>query len=310
VADKEDALQDIVKLARHNNITLGEIQEALRATSAGKPPSSLLSKLFGYFGGILVFAGICVFVGMQWDSMGKAAHVIITLGTGFVLFLMALATLTDERYARAATPLFLASSLFQPTGILVMLKEYGHGGDERYAILFMAGVMLIQHGATFWAKRRTIMAFTSITFGSIFFATLFNLMEITPNLCGTVFGASLMCIAYALTHSRHAAIAAFWYLVGSLSLLLSVFDAVKDTSYEIVSLGITAFMIFLSTFVRSRTLLFVSTIAMLCYISYFTEEHFAHTLGWPISLIICGLALLGMGSFAMKLNNKYIKQKG
>lgn len=308
MSNKEDALQEIAALARHNNITLEEIATALAAPAPGKPPASLMSKLFAYFGGILVFAGICVFIGMQWDSMGKAAHVVITLGTGFVLFLMALATLTDERFVRAATPLFLASSLFEPTGILVMLKEYGHGGDERYGFLFMSLIMLIQHGAALIARGRTVLAFTAITFGAIFFATLFSLLEISPNLAGTVFGASLLCIAYALTNSRHAAIAAFWYLVGSLSLLLSVFDAVRHTPYEVAYLGISAFMIFLSTLARSRTLLLVSTGSMLCYIGYFTEEHFAHTLGWPVSLIICGLALLGMGSLAMRLNNKYIKK--
>ena len=82
------------------------------------------------------------------------------------------------------------------------------------------------------------------------------------------------------------------------------------TARRLAYLGIVAFMIFLSTFVRSRTLLLVSTLAMLCYIGWYTEEHFAHTLGWPLALIIGGLALIGFGSMAVKLNNKYIKQQG
>jgi hypothetical protein len=284
--------------------------EALAARPA-EASSRTLSKLFSYLGGILVFSGICILIGMNWDNIhGHAPRVIVTLGTGFALFLMALATLTDKRYEGAATPLFLMSSVLQPAGIFVMLVEYGHGGDPRYGVLFMATVMLIQHAATFWSKRMTVLALTSIIFGTTLFCTLFSLMEMNGKLIGTIVGISLICIAYALNNSRHAPIAPFWYFLGSVSLLISVFDAVEKTIYEPAYLGIASLLIFLSTTARSRTLLFVSTLAVLFYIGYFTEEHITSKLGWPVSLIIGGVALIGMGSFAVRLNNKYIKQQG
>ena len=312
MSDKEDALQEIVSLAKHNGITLAEITTALTdiPAQAAKQSSGVLSKLFGYIGGIFVFAGICVFVSMYWDDFGSAARVIVTLGTGFTLFIMALVTLTDVRYERAATPLFLMSGLLQPTGIFVMLQEYSSGGDPRHGILYMASIMLIQHGAAFWAKRRTTLAFTSITFGCIFFGTLFDMWDMDQKLIGTVVGTSLLCIAYAINNSRHTAISPFWYFIGSVMLLWSVFEAVENTPFELAYLGIAAFMIFLSTLVRSRTLLLVSTLSLLGYIAYFTAEHFANTLGWPLALIIGGLALIGLSSLAVKLNNKYIRQQG
>jgi len=309
MSDKEDALQEIVSIAKNNGITLAEISKALTELPA-KQSSGILSKLFGYLGGIFVFSGVCVFARMYWGDLNSAARVILTLGTGYMLFIIGLVTLGDPRYARASTPLFLMSSALQPTGIFVMLGEYASGGDPRHGVLFMAVIMLVQHGATFWVKRRTMLAFTSIVFGCIFFATLFDMWEMSDKLIGTVIGTSLLCIAYALTNSRHAAIAPFWYFVGSVSLLVSVFDAVEHTAFELAYLGIAAFMVFLSTFVRSRTLLLVSTLAMLCYIGWYSEDHFANTLGWPLALIIAGLALIGLGGMAVKLNNKYIKQQG
>ena len=309
MSDKEDALQEIISIAKNNGITLAEISKAL-ADLPVKQSSGILSKLFGYLGGIFVFSGICVFVHMYWGDFNSAARVILTLGTGYLLFIMALVTLKDARYARAATPLFLMSSALQPTGIFVMLDEYAHGGNPHHGVLFMAAIMLVQHGATFIVKRRTLLAFTSIVFGGIFFVTLFDMWDMNEKLIGTVIGTSLLCIAYALNNSRHVAIAPFWYLVGSVSLLFSVYEAVERTSYELAYLGIAAFMIFLSTYVRSRTLLLVSTLAMLCYIGWYTEEHFAHTLGWPLALIIGGMALIGFGGMAVRLNNKYIKQQG
>ena len=310
MSTKEDALHDIVSLAKHNNITLDEIKQAIEAAPVlpSKPSANVLSKLFGYIGGIFVFAGIGVFISMYWDDFGSAARVIVTLGTGFVAFIMALVCLYDKKYERAATPLFLMSSFLQPTGIFVMLQEYSSGGDARHGILFMAVFMLIQQTATFWAKRRTVLAFSAILFGCIFFTTLFDLWDMNEKLIGIVIGSSILCVAYALNQSRHLAIAPFWYFMGSVILLWSVFEAVENTPFELIYLGLAALLIFLSTVVRSRSLLTVGTLAMLIYIGYFTAKHFANTMGWPIALVIIGIALIGMSALAVRLNNKYIKQ--
>lgn len=310
MSTKEDALHDIISLAKHNNISLDEIKNAIEAAPvlASKPSSSVLSKLLGYIGGIFVFAGIGVFISMYWDDFGSAARVIVTLGTGFVAFIMALVCLYDKKYERAATPLFLIAALLQPTGILVMLQEYSSGGDAHDGLLFMAGFMLIQQGATLWAKRRTVLAFSAILFGCIFFTTLFDLWDLNQKLIGIVIGASILCLAYALQQSKHLAIAPFWYLVGAIILMWSVFEAVENTPFELIYLGLAALLIFLSTNVRSRTLLTVGTLAMLGYIGYYTAKHFANTLGWPIALVIIGIALIGLSSLAVSLNNKYIKQ--
>ncbi len=309
---KEDALQDIVSLAKHNNITLDEIKNALVTAPilASRPSSSVLSKLFGYIGGIFVFAGIGVFISMYWDDFGSAARVIVTLGVGFVGFIMGLVCLDDKRYEKAATPLFLIASLLQPAGILVMLQEYSSGGDARHGLMFMSAYILIQQGATFWAKRRTVLAFSAILFGCIFFANLFDIWDMNEKLIGTIVGISLMCIAYALNQSRHLAIAPFWYFVGAIILMWSVFEAVENTPFELVYLGLSALLIFLSTYVRSRILLIVGTLSMLVYIGYYTAKHFANTVGWPIALVMIGVALIALSSLAVRLNSKYIKSNG
>jgi len=306
---KDDALQDIVALAQHNQITLAEIAQALAAASVqpNAAPASVLSKLFGYVGGIFVFAGVGVFISMYWDDFGSASRVIITLGSGLVAFVMGLVCLSDQKYERVATPLFLMASVLQPTGIMVMLQEYSSGGDVRHGLLFMAAYMLVQQGATFWAKQRTVLAFSALLFGCIFFANLFDIWDVDEKLIGIVIGSSLLCIAYAMQQSKHMAIAPFWYFVGAVLLLWSVFESVENSLLEPVYLGATAFIIFLSTYVRSRTLLLVGTLAMLIYIGYYTAEHFANTVGWPIALVIIGIALIGLSALAVRLNNQYIK---
>jgi len=306
---KEDVLQDIVSLARHHQLTLEEIAQALNDPESGREKQSagILSRLFGYVGGIFVFAGIGVFISMYWDDFGSAARVIVTLGVGLVAFLMGLVCLAEQKYERAATPLFLMASLLQPTGILVMLQEYASGGDARHGLLFMATYMLIQQGSAFWARQRSVLAFSAILFGCVFFANLFDILDISERLTGLVIGTSLLFVAYALNQSRHIAIAAFWYFAGAVIQLWSIFELVKNSSLEPVYLGASALMIFMSTYVRSRTLLLVGTLSMLCYIGYYTAKHFANAVGWPIALVLIGIALIGLSSLAVRLNNKYIR---
>lgn len=306
---KEDALQDIVLLAKNNGITLQDISIALASAQqpSEKASSSVLSKLFGYIGGIFVFAGIGVFIAMYWDDFGAAARVIVTLGSGLVAFLMGLVCLADDKYERAATPFFLMASFLQPVGILVMLHEYSSGGDARHGLLFMSIYMLIQQGSTFWAKGRTVLAFSAILFGCIFFANLFDLWDMNEKLIGIVMGSSILCIAYVLNQSKHTAIAPFWYFTGAVILLWSVFESVKHASLEPLYLGLSALIIFLSTYVRSRTLLLVGATSMLLYIGYYTAEHFANAVGWPIALVMIGIALIAISSLAVRLNNQYIK---
>ena len=66
MSQKEEALQDIVSLIKHNKITLDEISATLSmpVAQANKPSSGVLPKLLGYIGGIFVFAGIGVFISM------------------------------------------------------------------------------------------------------------------------------------------------------------------------------------------------------------------------------------------------------
>lgn len=308
--NKDDALQDVVSAIRRHNISLDEIKQLLESNAGTtvKPSASVLSKLLAYIGGIFVFAGIGVFMSMYWDDFGSATRVIVTLGVGLVAFVMGLACLHDKRYEKAATPLFIISSILQPMGILVMLNEYSSGGDARHGLIFMSLYMLIQQLPTFWVKRSTILAFSAIVFGSVLLANISDLLDIDHELVGTVVGISLLSIAYALQQSRHLAIAPFWYFVGGVLLMWSAFEWVEGGVLEIFYLGLAALMIFLSTHARSRTLLLVGTLSMLSYIGYFTAENFADTLGWPIALVILGVVLIGMSALALRINNKYIKQ--
>ncbi len=308
---RHDALVEVVDAIRRHNLSLDEIGRALQGETAyaAETSSGILTRVLGYIGGILIFCGIGVFTSMQWEGMNSTGRILVTLGIGFCAFIMAVVAARDARFERAATPLFLVAALLEPTGILVMLKEFSRGGDPAYGLLFMHGVMLLQQGLCFQALRRTVLAFTSLVFGVGFFSLAFNLMYVDETMIGLVMGFSLLCIGWSLDRSVHKALAPVTYLSGSVAFLAALFDLVDGTSAEILFLGVSSGMIFLSTLARSRTLLFMGTLATIGYISYFSGKYFGNTLGWPLILMLMGVVLIGLSALAVRLNSKYIRQE-
>lgn len=304
VSDKARALAEIARLARRHELTPQEVLAALEAPS-GSTAGAALPRLLAALGGIFLFAGVGVLVAMQWDALNSAARILITLGSGIVAFVLALVALPRPQYERAAYPLFLIAAGLQPTGILVAIDELAAGGDPRWETLATAVVMFAQQGATFWRTRRTLLLFTTLLFGTWFFADLMDRLEMDGDLIAAVLGASLLSLTVAIDRSPHRAIAPVWYLASSSAFLLGLFALLEDAPAEPVFLLFASGGVYLSTLVRSRALLVVSTLAIFAYIGYYTGQHFVDVIGWPIALILLGLLLLGLSSLAYRLGRRF-----
>lgn len=313
MTNKAEILSEIVETARAHDIGIDEFSAALTATPATEPlethdeKSSILTRVLAYLGGTFVFAGLGVFIAMNWESMNFAARVVITLGSGIAAFVMALIALNDERYEKSATPLFLIAALLQPAGLLVIFEELYSGNEWDTVGLVTSGVMAIQQILTLIKTQRTTLLFTGIVFVAAFLMILFDMLDIDYDFTALVLGASLLSLSVGLDQTRHKVITPFWYLISSMCLLYGVFELLERSVIEILFLAAASALVYLSTVVRSRTLLFVSTVAMLAYIGYFSAEHFVQSIGWPIALVLFGLLLIGMSATAFKINKRYIR---
>ncbi|HYD18204.1 MAG TPA: DUF2157 domain-containing protein, partial [Patescibacteria group bacterium] len=130
------------------------------------------------------------------------------------------------------------------------------------------------------------------------------------DLIGFVMGLSIGCIGWALDYSKHRPLAGICYLLGSVMVLCVAADVLRGSPFEILFLGLSCGVIFLSTVARSKALLVVGTLALLSYVGYFMAKYFGDTLAGPLGLIVVGALLIGAGVAAVRINNKYIKQGG
>jgi len=305
---KQEAIEQILGIAREHGLTPAEIEAALTVAEPGglEPSASMLGRILGYLGGTFIFAGLSIFIALNWDVMNTAARIIITLGSGITVFIMALVASGDERYVRVKTPLYLIAAALQPVGILVAINEFSSGGDWHHAAILTAGILVFQQAAVFWQKRDTTLLFTSLFFALWFFAVTLDLLNVDENLIALILGASTIGFCVGLERTPHRGMNPFWYLFGSAWFLYGLFDLVQHSAVELIFLAAACGGVFLSTWVRSRTLLFVSTISILAYISYFTHEHFQDSLGWPLVLILLGLVFIALSAIAIRINKRYI----
>jgi ABC-type branched-subunit amino acid transport system permease subunit len=65
-------------------------------------------------------------------------------------------------------------------------------------------------------------------------------------------------------------------------------------------------VIFLSVYVKSKAFLVFGTIFLIAYILKLTSEYFSSGLGWPLALVLAGLAIMAVGYYAVRINKRYL----
>ena len=307
-----DALEEILRIARRHGLTAAEVSAALAAetgTSAGREARrrTVLVRVLAFLGGTFVFAGLGLFIALQWDHMNAAARIVVTLGSGVAAFALAVLACRDERFARAGAPLFLVAAALEPAGMLVAFAELGSGGDWRWAGLITAGTLALQFGAAAAILARTTAVFVCVLFGALFWWTTLDLVDADGEAAALAIGVAIVLASAGLDRTRHAAITPFWYFAGSAALLSGLFWLVEGTVLELVFLLAAAGFVYVATLVRSRTLLLVATLGILAYTGWFTAEHFATSIGWPLALIVFGLAMIGLSALAFRIDRAYVR---
>jgi hypothetical protein len=309
--EREAALQQIVALARAHGLTAADIAQAIgQPTPAARDSQrrSVLVRVLGFLGGTFVFAGIAVFIAIQWDSMNSAARVVVTLGSGLAALALGLIATRDPRFEKATTPLLLVATVLEPTGILVTFEEYGTGGDWHWASLITSGVMAAQFGLIFGALRRSTPLFVMMAFAVVFAGTALDQMDVDGKVIALVLGASMLLAAIGIGRTEHRDITPLWYLAGAFAFLAGLFDLVKRSPGEMLFLGAAAGFVYLSVVVHSRTLLVASTLGILAYTGWFTGEHFADSIGWPLALIAFGIFMIGLSALAFRIDRDYVRR--
>ncbi len=126
-----------------------------------------------------------------------------------------------------------------------------------------------------------------------------------PHWAALITGVCLMSTAYGLHQAgRQLRLPGLGYLIGSALAYAGLFDLVQGTPVELLYFAVMAAMLYACVHLQSRALLLTTVLAMLGYIGWFTAQHFVDSLGWPISLVLMGVAFMGVSALAMRVKRR------
>jgi hypothetical protein len=307
-APKAKALETIIGLAREHRISAAEITAALGArTTEEHQGSSNLVSMLAYMGGVLIFSGLAYYISDFWLGFGSYMRILVTFGAGLVVFLMGLAALMTPRYHRAAAPLLFLAAVLEPFGIAITMHEFYEGDNVHLACFIISGAMTVQLGAAFYHWREEILLWG---FGLYFTASVANLLDwvnlFADHTEAIILGASMLLMAYGFKEKReyYTTLGAA-YFFGSGFLLWGIFDVLEHSWSEPLFVLVSGGMMYISAHVKSRAMLSLGALSLFSYITYYSHEHFAQSIGWAAMQVILGILFLILSGTVVKLGRQF-----
>lgn len=305
---RNEAITQIQSLITEHHLTKSDIADLFKPQT--EESGGMIQKIMMYIGGVFIFMGICIYIGLIWEDIGPSSRVIISLGSGFVAFILGLFCLGDIRYNKAATPLFLIAAAIQPLGLFVFMDEYlPKSGDVVKAACIVFGFMTVQQATAFIATKRTSLLFFSLFFFYAFLCAFMNWMRIEAPEGPLVLGLTGLMVSWGISKTEHKSIASFFFFWASILTAAASFDIFKNSPFDVLLVGISAGLIYLSVIAGSRTVLTIGVLSLLAFLGYFTDEYFKNIVGWPIAMIGMGFVMIGISVFAVKLGKKIAKKE-
>jgi hypothetical protein len=191
------ALEDIVMLARDHGLTSAEIAAAVGASMP--PPAganrarSVVVRVLGFLGGTFIFAGIGVFIAIQWSGMNSLARVTATLGT------VTAQLGATFQWIRRSTPLFMVlvfASLFWATALDLI------DVDGKTMALVLGGSLLLAAAGIDRTPHRDITPPWYFVGAASLLYGFFDLVEHTPFELAFLAAAAAFVYTSVVVHSR------------------------------------------------------------------------------------------------------------
>ncbi len=334
--EKNVVLEQVSSLAAQHLITEGELAAAYNKGAGQPSPSEILptpsstghglskhlsiNDILYYIGGAIVFTGIAVMIGTSWTSLSSLTRVLVTFGFGIVTYITGLIFGREERTDGVSQAFYLISALVLPIGLYVILDVAGVDLYTAATATLISSILVIVFGLSAFLFRKTIFLIFSIIFGTwLFFAVTDLLVGGNPIFDGNFYlyrvlcvGLTYMFLGYHFLATEHRDGLSGWlYGFGSLGFLgsalaLGGWTPSQNSFWELIYPGLVFGVLFLSVVVKSKAFLVWGSIFLMGYILKITAEYFTEGLGWPLALVLAGLALIGVGYASSYLNRKYI----
>ena len=274
-----------------------------------------VTKMLYVLGAAIVVTGIVIFVSQIWNDIGSFGRIAITLGLGLLITAIGSMLLKSKPDENIGTVFHFIGGMLIPGGAIVTLLESNIDFVSLWPVVITFGVIFAFYLLLNYVHKNAILTFFAIANGTAFIYLLVTAMvdqsfyryaDLYASLT-MVIGASYLLLAHAFRNGWNKNLTEVLYFFGITGFLGAAFSQVFDSVpwqmlYFIIVIGGLA----LSVYMRSRSILIISTFFLIVHVSYITGKYFADSLGWPISLVILGFVFIVLGYVSVNINKKYI----
>lgn len=323
--NKEELIISIKSLSASGQIKRNEVIAAYDAGQNSSSPhesSTTLSRYSGilyYIGGGIVFLGLIFFIGQLWSDFNTFMRIFITLGSGIAAYIMGVLFNEQHRMGSAGPAFFMISALLIPSGILISFDEFNIRITEERIQNIISGLLFVSYLASYVLFKRFILLVFTFLFGTWFYFSITGTLLLNAPILPewrfglyqfAALGLSYLFIGYSYQGTDKQGLTKILYLIGinfflGAILTLTGWKPSQDVFWELLYPGIVFGGLYVSALIHSRIILGFCAFYLAAYIIKITVEYFSDGLGWPITLILCGFILMGMGFAAIQLKRKY-----
>lgn len=324
--NKEELLRELAAKVSAGEISKEEVASRLNLSPAArhegggarKEESNFsVTKILYILGAAIVLIGIVIFVGQLWDDIPSLGRIVVTLGLGLLMAAIG-SMLLKQKPGDGIGPIFhFIGGMLIPGGAMVALYEFNFLQASTWPTVISFAAIFAFYLLLNEVHKHPILTFFAIANGTAFIYILMEaIIDGSYYMHGDVYayltmviGASYLLLAHAFRDGWNRKLIGLLYFFGITGILGAGFSQVFDSiPFQIIYFFMVLGGIFLSAYMRSTSILVMSTIFLIAHVSYITGEYFADSLGWPISLVILGFLFIGLGYASITINRKYIKR--
>lgn len=319
--NNESLLRELKEKLATGELSREQLSAALAAPlPAGAPsaPSPVLTRILYVLGAAIAVVGIVIFVGQVWKDLGSAGRILVTLGLGACLAAAGSALYVKKPESPVGTIFHAMGGLLIPGGAMVALSEMSVDQHSIWPVTLTIGAVAAFYLALSLLHKRVVLtvfaylnatAFAYLLTSAVLEDTGYRFDELYAWLTMAV-GACWLLSASAFRGGWNRPLAWVWSWLGSVAFLGAAISQVWDSvPWQVAYCFLLAGGLYASVHFKSRTLLAVTTLYLLGFVSFITSEYFADSLGWPLALVLLGFAFIGLGYGSISLGRTYAAKK-
>lgn len=280
--------------------------------------SGLVNVLYG-IGAIIAVIGVVILIAQNWNEIGVAGRILVTIGISFATYVSAILLKGPEKNAFSQV-MFTISAILAPVGAIVLIEEASI--DPTWSVQFFISIIFVViYGTAFFLSKRSILilfitAFSTWTYYVLLLKSIDSIYSAQTEIlqwATILLGASYIFISYGFksilqnsTKKEIRAIQNVLYGLGTIAILGAGISI--GGIFDLIFIAFIFGAFYGSVYLKSFPMLVIGAIFLVAHIIKLTSEYFVDSIGWPVALIGIGFLVIGIGYLTVYLNKKYISK--